>query len=221
MPQDQPTPGRLESFSDGVIAVILTIMVLEFKVPRLDGLAGLVPLLPTLAVYIISFGYTGVYWINHHHTLHRLKHVDAPILYSNLLLLFWLSLLPFFTQNLVDKHLSPFSVELYAVELLLSALSYSLFNLAVERNVCRGGHREHWREVLTQRAGRKKGLITQGTYLLSVALAYRAPALALALIGLVTLIWVVPGFGVRPTAEQPDLRDSGPEPPESDSGQAI
>ena len=112
---DRPTPSRLESFSDGVIAVIITIMVLEFKVPAPDGMAGLRTILPTLAVYLLSFAFTAIYWVNHHHLVHRLKRVEPLILYANLTFLFCLSLLPFFTSYLLQKHISCFRQRCTAV----------------------------------------------------------------------------------------------------------
>ncbi|WP_433967034.1 TMEM175 family protein [Tunturiibacter gelidiferens] len=101
------TPARLEAFSDGVIAVIITIMVLELKVPHQEGVAGLYTVLPTLAVYAISFAFTGIYWINHHHLVHRTEEADELVLYANLFFLFWLSLLPFFTSYVLEKNSTP------------------------------------------------------------------------------------------------------------------
>ncbi len=123
----QPSPSRLEAFSDGVIAVIITIMVLELKVPRDPGMAGFVTTIPTLAVYAQSFAFTGIYWVNHHHLIHRLKRVDHLILWTNLIFLFCLSLLPFFTNYLVEKHLDSFSVGLYAVSLLVTGVVFHSF----------------------------------------------------------------------------------------------
>ena len=118
---EAPAPSRLESFSDGVIAVIITVMVLEFKLPQEPGAkAFIASVVPTLAVYLLSFTYTGIYWINHHHLVHRLKYVHAPILYANLFLLFCLSLLPFATSYVLSEKVNSFSVAVYAGELFLS-----------------------------------------------------------------------------------------------------
>ena len=120
MAKAHPSPARLEAFSDGVIAVIITIMVLELKVPLESGLAGFTSVFPTLGVYALSFSFTGVYWVNHHHLVHRTDEADERILYANLFFLFWLSLLPFFTNYVLDKKMDSFSVGLYVVSMILT-----------------------------------------------------------------------------------------------------
>jgi uncharacterized membrane protein len=190
----QPAPSRLESFSDGVIAVIITIMVLEFKLPQEPGpKAFLAAVLPTLAVYLLSFTYTGIYWINHNHLVHRLKHVDAPIQYANLLLLFCLSLLPFATSYVLSERLNSFSVAVYAGELLVSGLAFVVLSGSVTRHFHRTGTANS-AKLATQKAEARKSFLSLGLYVLAVPLAYWHPFIAVAGLALGTLLWIVPGF---------------------------
>ncbi len=191
----QPSPSRMEAFSDGVIAVIITIMVLEFKVPKADGLAGFRTLLPTLAVYVLSFSFTGIYWINHHHLVDRLKRVDALILWANLSLLFSLSLLPFFTSYMIDKHLDSFSVALYICSLLFSGLTFGLLQKSIDRHLRRSGHPYEPAELLLQSGEQRKSLVSVAMYLLALPLAFFRPWLALLDAAFVTLLWILPTFG--------------------------
>src|SRR5436853_3695808 len=118
--------GRLEAFSDGVIAVIITIMVLELKAPHGTDLAALAPVAPALFTYVLSFVYVGIYWNNHHHLLQAAQHIKGGILWANLHLLFWLSLTPFATAWMGENHFAPWPVALYGLVLLLSAIAYFL-----------------------------------------------------------------------------------------------
>jgi uncharacterized membrane protein len=118
--------NRLEAFSDGVLAIIITIMVLEIKVPHGDTWEALVPLIPVFLSYVLSFVYVGIYWNNHHHMLNTTKHVDGSILWANLALLFWLSLVPFSTGWMGENHFAPIPTMLYGITLLMAALSYTL-----------------------------------------------------------------------------------------------
>jgi uncharacterized membrane protein len=192
----QPSPSRLESFSDGVIAVIITIMVLEFKVPQANGIAGLRTILPTLAVYLLSFSFTGIYWINHHHLVNRLKHVDSLILWANLGLLFFLSLLPFFTDYMVVKGRDAFSVALYASSLLMTGLSFTLLQKAIGRHLRRADSVPA-HELALHDAQEIKGKISLAIYALAIGLAYVRPALALVATALVTVMWIVPTLGLE------------------------
>ncbi len=115
---------RLEAFSDGVLAVVITIMVLELKVPHKDGLSGLISIAPTLFVYLLSFCFTGIYWINHHHLIRRVKQCDHRVLYANLAYLFSASLLPFFTAYVIEKASDSFSVALYAASMIFTAFCF-------------------------------------------------------------------------------------------------
>jgi len=192
--EEQLAPSRLESFSDGVIAVIITIMVLEFKLPQEPGPKAFVSAVaPTLAVYLLSFTYTGIYWINHNHLTHRLKHVDAPILYANLFLLFCLSLLPFATSYVLSENLNSFSVAVYAGELFLSGLAFVVLSASITRHLHRTGI-SNPAKLATQKAEARKSFLSLGLYVLAVPLAYWHPFIAVAALAAGTLLWIVPGF---------------------------
>jgi uncharacterized membrane protein len=193
----QPSPSRLEAFSDGVIAVIITIMVLDLKVPRETGMAGFATTLPTLAVYAQSFAFTGIYWVNHHHLVDRLKRVDNLILWTNLILLFSLSLLPFFTNYLIDKRMDSFSVALYASLLLVTGFSFTLLQWAIGRHLCRYKTADDPVEKQLQVAEQRKAYLSLAMYLLAVALAFWRPWVALVDAALVTVIWIIPTFGIE------------------------
>ncbi len=186
------TTARLEAFSDGVIAVIITIMVLELRTPRENGVAGLRAILPTLLEYLLSFAFTGIYWVNHHHLLHRTEQTDGRILYSNLVFLFFLSLLPFTTSWISNKHADPFSVGLYTAVLIAIGFSFLLLRLAVSRRLRRSG--EFAEE---DRATQQKHVVSLATYALALAAAQAYPVVALLLDGTVTLLWILPGLGIE------------------------
>ena len=184
------TTARLEAFSDGVIAVIITIMVLELKVPRENGVPGLRAVLPTLLVYLLSFAFTGIYWVNHHYLLHRTERTDGRILYSNLLFLFSLSLLPFATAWVLDKHLDTFSTVLYTAGLILTGFTFLLLRMAVDRTV-RGAGQYAEQDRRTER----KHVLSLTLYVVAVVVARYHSALSLALDACVTLVWILPGLG--------------------------
>lgn len=188
--------SRLEAFSDGVIAVIITIMVLELKVPHENGVEGFRSILPTLAIYFISFSFTAIYWLNHHHLVHRIEQTDQRILYANLAFLFCLSLLPFFTSYVLEKESDAFSVALYAASMVITGLSFLLLRLAIERRLRIATALEPL-DIAIQR----KHLLSLAFYGLAIPLAYFHPSLALADIALVTLIWIVPAGGTKPCDE--------------------
>lgn len=189
-------PARLEAFSDGVIAVIITIMVLELKVPTQNGLAGLRAILPTLIVYLLSFTFTGIYWINHHHLVHRIHEADQRILYANLGFLFCLSLLPFFTSYLLEKAIDSFSVALYVVSMIVTGVSFLLLRMAIGRRLLLSGNLEQ-EDIATQR----KHWMSLGLYVIAVPLSFYRPYLALTIIALVMVIWIVPTARVEPCEE--------------------
>jgi uncharacterized membrane protein len=191
------SPARLEAFSDGVIAVIITIMVLELKVPHQDGIGGLYAVVPTLAVYAISFAFTGIYWINHHHLVHRTEEADELILYANLFFLFCLSLLPFFTSYVLEKKLDSFSVALYIASMIVTAFSFLLLRLSIARRL-RGAGRLEAQDTSVQR----KHWLSLFVYVVAMPLAYTHPHVALGLCAFVTVIWVTPTAGVKP--REPD-----------------
>ena len=193
----QPSPSRLEAFSDGVIAVIITIMVLDFKVPKDPGMAGLLTVLPTLLVYLLSFAFVGIYWVNHHNLVDRLKRVDHFILWANLDLLFWLSLTPFVTSYMVDKHLDSFSVALYLCSLMVTGMSFSVLQWAIRRHISRSGQTHDAEEEALQFAEQRKGYFSIAIYLAGTFLAFRGPMLGLACAAGVTLLWIIPTFGIE------------------------
>jgi len=192
------SPARLEAFSDGVIAVIITIMVLELKVPAQNGLAGLRAILPTLLVYLLSFSFTGVYWVNHHHLVHRIHEADQRILYANLGFLFCLSLLPFFTAYLLEKEIDSFSVALYVVSMIATGIGFLLLRLAIARRLRLSGSLEE-EDIATQR----KHWLSLGLYVVAVPLSFYHPYFSLAIIALVMVVWIVPTARVKPCEENP------------------
>jgi uncharacterized membrane protein len=202
MPSENPTPARLEAFSDGVIAVIITIMVLEFKSPHDPRpIAFFAAFLPTLAVYALSFTFTGIYWVNHHHLVDRLHRIDAAILWSNLFFLFCLSLLPFCTGYALEQHFNSFSVAVYAAELLLAGTGFLTLSHAITRHQHRHGQTPTDLEASIQQAEWRKGLLSLTLYACAIPLAFWHPAAAAAIILLTTAIWILPGFLI-PAAHQ-------------------
>ena len=178
--------GRLEAFSDGVIAIISTIMVLELKVPHGTDLADLRPLLPVFLCYGLSFLYVGIYWNNHHHLFQAVKHVKGGVLWANLHLLFWLSLFPFVTGWMGENHFAPVTVALYGGVLLLAGLAYTI--LVRTLIACHGQD-----SVLAQSIGSDvKGWISLALYALGIPLACWFPWLSVALYACVALTWLVP-----------------------------
>lgn len=190
------SPARLEAFSDGVIAVIITIMVLELKVPHQDGLAGFYAVVPTLAVYLLSFTFTGIYWINHHHLVHRTEEADSLILYANLLFLFCLSLLPFFTSYVLDKKMDSFSVAIYATSMVVSGFSFMLLRMAISRRLRHSGRLETQDTII-----QNKHWISLVIYSVAIPAAFFHPRIALGMVSLVTLIWISPTAGIKPRVE--------------------
>ena len=178
--------GRLEAFSDGVIAIIITIMVLDLHAPHDISLAGMRPLIPTFLSYVLSFVYVGIYWNNHHHMLHGAQHVNGTILWANLHLLFWLSLTPFVTGWMGQSHWAPVPVAVYGVDMLLSAIAYYVLVRAILR--AEGPHSK-----LAAAVGRDfKGKVSALLYVAAIPLAFVRSWLALAIYVLVALIWLVP-----------------------------
>jgi uncharacterized membrane protein len=198
MPRHVTTPARLEAFSDGVIAVIITIMVLELKVPHQDGLAGLHAVLPTLCLYLISYAFVGIYWINHHHLIHRTEEADELILYANLGFLFCLSLLPFFTSYVLEKKLDSFSVATYIASMIITGFSFLLLRLAIARRLRHAGRFE-----AEDKAVERKNWLSLFVYLVAIPLAFQHPRVALGLVASVTVIWITPTVGIKPHAEHP------------------
>lgn len=180
------TPARLEAFSDGVMAIIITITVLELKVPEGAAWADLKPLLPLFLTYLISFQTVGTYWNNHHHLLRATKHVSTGIMWTNLNLLFWLSIIPFSTGWLGANHGGKIPTVVYSAVLLLCALAYSFLQAAVVR------HAENRAELITELNKSKKGLISLVCYAAAVLFAFWNPIISDVFILLVALMWFVP-----------------------------
>jgi uncharacterized membrane protein len=183
---------RLEAFSDGVIAIIVTIMVLELHVPHEDGIAGLWSVAPRLGMYLLSFLMVGIYWINHHELVRRCETVDYGILWANLIFLFGLSVVPYFTDYVSEKHFSSFSVALYAVSLVISGATFYILRAAVMR---RQKHIGTFAQ--TDRAEAWKHTASLLLYLVAIPVAYRQPMLSISIDIVVTLIWIIPEIGVR------------------------
>ncbi len=178
--------NRLEAFSDGVLAIIITIMVLEMKVPHGTTLAALEPVLPVFLSYVLSFAYVGIYWNNHHHMLAATKHVSGGILWANLHLLFWLSLFPFATGWMGENHLSSTPTAAYGFVLLMAAAAYSILQRAI---ISLQGPDS----VLAVAVGRDwKGKLSPVLYFLAMLLAFVDPWLASSIYVLVALIWFIP-----------------------------
>lgn len=178
--------GRLEAFSDGVIAIIITIMVLELKVPHGHDFHALAPLLPVFLSYILSFIYVGIYWNNHHHLLQAAERVNGSILWNNLHLLFWLSLIPFVTGWMGENHFAALPTALYGVVLLMAAIAYWLLQCAIIA--------EHGRDSrLSVALGPDwKGRLSPVLYLTAVAIAFVNEWLADAIYVLVAAMWFIP-----------------------------
>jgi uncharacterized membrane protein len=178
--------GRLEAFSDGVLAIIITIMVLEMKVPHGESLDSLAPLLPVFLSYVLSFVYVGIYWNNHHHMLHAVGKVTGPILWANLHLLFWLSLFPFATGWMGENHFAQMPSALYGTVLFMAAMAYNILQRMI---VASQGPDSILRSAV---GGDWKGKASPVLYLLAIVSTFFVPWLALALYVLVALAWLIP-----------------------------
>ena len=181
MNSQKMSSGRLEAFSDGVIAVIITIMVLELKVPAADGIAGLRAVLPTIVLYLLTFVQIGIYWVNHHYLVDEVESVSHGILWANLAFLFCLSLFPFATDWIGVKGLTSFTTALYAAVSILPGLGYMAL----------------WNQIRSQsnapaHASWGKQIASVSLYSAAIPVAWYRPAASLVLIGIVAVIWVVP-----------------------------
>jgi uncharacterized membrane protein len=193
--------GRLEAFSDGVIAIIITIMVLEMKVPEGHDLSTLRPLIPVFSSYVLSFVFVGTYWNNHHHMFQAVTVIDGRVLWTNLHLLFWLSLVPFVTGWMGENHFPEPAVALYGAVMLMAGVAYYLLTRALLR--C-----EHGNPALVEAVGDdRKGLLSVIVYLVAVPLSFVNRWLALGLYISVVLVWFVPDRRIERTIAAP--RDKG------------
>ena len=178
--------GRLEAFSDGVIAIIITIMVLELKVPHGATFDTLLPLAPVLLSYVLSFIYVGIYWNNHHHLMHAVNHVTGGVLWANLHLLFWLSLIPFVSGWMGENHFAAMPVAAYGFVLFMAAVAYALLVRCLTHN--RGDNK-----VLAEAIGNdRKGMLSLVLYPAGIGAAFINSWFGFAFYVLVALVWLVP-----------------------------
>jgi uncharacterized membrane protein len=187
------TTTRLEAFSDGVIAILITIMVLELRPPHEPSVQGLRPLIPIVFSYLLSFIFLGIYWTNHHHLLHAAEHVNGRVLWANLHLLFWLSLVPFVTAWVGETHFAQWPVALYGIVLLLAAIAYfilvrSLLTLHGPSSL-----------LATALGSDFKGKISIVVYLVAILFSFVQPWLGFAIYVLVAIMWLVPDRRIERT----------------------
>jgi len=178
--------GRLEAFSDGVIAIIITIMVLELKEPQGDDMAALRSLVPVLGSYVLSFIYVAIYWNNHHHLLHACERINGAIMWANMHLLFWLSLIPFVTAWVGNHRDASLPAALYGVVLLMAGVAYVI----MERQMVRENGPQ---SMLAEAVGRdRKGVLSLAGYLTAIVLAFVSPRLAELIYAAIAIMWIVP-----------------------------
>ncbi|MGL5941932.1 MAG: TMEM175 family protein [Waterburya sp.] len=194
--------GRLEAFSDGVIAIIITIMVLELKVPQGNNLAALLPLIPVFLSYVLSFVFIGIYWNNHHHLLQAIRHVNGRILLANLHLLFWLSLIPFATGWMGKNNFAAFPVAFYGTILLLSAIAYYILTHALINH--------HGKDsTLATAIGRdSKGKVSIISCILAILLAFINPRLSCFLYIMMASMWLFPDRRIEKTLTRYKVSDA-------------
>ncbi|GAB2705152.1 TMEM175 family protein [Mucilaginibacter koreensis] len=178
--------SRLEAFSDGVFAIIITIMVLELKVPHGDQLRDLLPVLPRFLSYILSFVYVGIYWNNHHHMIYTVDRISGMVLWANLNLLFWLSLVPFVTDWMGEHHFAQWPVILYGFILLMCGVAYAVLAQLLMRNAGKEA-------IITRAFGNdSKGKLSVLAYIIAIGLAFISTAASMVVYGLVAVMWFVP-----------------------------
>ena len=180
------TKARLEAFSDGVIAIIITIMVLELKVPHGDDWAAIRPLVPVFLTYVLSFVFVGIYWNNHHHMLHAAERITGKVLWPNLHLLFWLSLVPFVTGWMGENHFAPAPTAAYGVVLLMSAVAFTILQAVL---VAQQSERSRLKMAVRNR---RKEWVSMAIYVSAIPLAFVNEWISDALYVTVALIWLVP-----------------------------
>ena len=178
--------GRLEAFSDGVIAILITIMVLELKLPHGADFAALRPLLPVALAYVLSFVFLGIYWTNHHHMLHAADRIGGGVLWANLHLLFWLSLVPFVTGWMGENHLAPVPTAIYGGVMLMAAIAYTILQVRIM------AHQGPDSKLRAAIGSDFKGKLSIACYVAAITLAFALPVLSVALYVLVACLWLVP-----------------------------
>jgi uncharacterized membrane protein len=190
------TKQRLEAFSDGVLAIIITIMVLEMKVPHSAELSALAPIIPVFISYLLSFVYVGIYWNNHHHMLHTAKSVNGKVLWADLHLLFWLSLIPFVTGWMGENHFSKWPVVFYGIVLIMNAIAYTILAKTLI-------HHHGKNSLLSQALGSDfKGKISIAIYATAIGSAFINSWIGLALYFVVAAIWLVPDKRIESKLEK-------------------
>ena len=184
--------NRLEAFSDGVLAIIITIMVLEIKVPHGSDWSDLKPLLPVFVSYVISFVFIGIYWGNHHHLLHSLKQVTSGIIWANIGLLFWLSLVPFVTGWMGENNFANNTVAVYGTVMFICGVAFTILQKQIEKNT---------QDIEALRAAfknlNKKGIISTVGYLSAIPLAYVNPLISGAIFIIISIIWLIPDKNIE------------------------
>ena len=189
--------GRLEAFSDGVIAILITIMVLELKVPHGADWQSLAPLFPVFITYILSFIYLGIYWNNHHHMLQATGHINGKILWANLHLLFWLSLVPFVTGWMGENHFAPLPTAIYGIILFMSGVAYYILQTLIVRE-------QGENSTIKKAIGSDfKGKISPVVYLVAIALAFVNQWISDVLYVLVALMWLIPDRRIESKIHEP------------------
>jgi len=183
----------MEAFSDGVIAILITIMVLELNGPHGADLAALRPLIPTFVSYVLSFIYLGIYWNNHHHLIQAVQHVNGRVLWANLHLLFWLSLIPFVTSWMGDNHFAPTPVALYGTVLLFAGIAYNILTRALIAL-----HGQH-STIATALGNDFKGKISVVLLLAAIPLAYVSAWIACGVYFFIAIIWLIPDRRIEKT----------------------
>lgn len=186
------TAGRLEAFSDGVIAIILTIMVLELHVPHEDGFHGLLSVMPRLGIYLLSFVLIGIYWINHHELMRRVETITYRILWANLVWLFALSLVPYFTDYVGEMHYSGFSTALYAGIMMVAGLTFGILRLTILAQQRKQGELQH-----ADRTEMVKHMISLVLYIAAIFVAFRYVWCSFLLNLAVTFVWIAPELGTN------------------------
>lgn len=178
--------SRVEAFSDGVLAIVITIMVLEFKVPHGDTIWDLLEILPTFMSYLMSFIYIAIYWNNHHHLFQAVKHVNGSILWANMHLLFWLSLLPFANSWASENNFTQLPIILYGFILLMAAIAYYILSNTLRKHP---GHKD----LLDRAIGKDiKGKVSIGLYLSAMVISFYFPYISIAFYFIVAIIWLIP-----------------------------
>jgi uncharacterized membrane protein len=183
---------RLEAFSDGVLAIIITIMVLELKVPEGHEWSDLSKLLPKFLSYVLSFLYIGIYWGNHHHLVHTASRVTSSVMLANLNLLFWLSLIPFTTGWIGESHFAEKPVAMYSVNLLLAGMAYYILQSAIISTAM-----PHEKLTHAMKNLRTKGIVSQVFYALSIPIAFISPMVSVTISFIFAVIWLIPDKGIE------------------------